>query len=707
MQISEVELRGVRASLPGDVTQPGDPIVSTSNDSLGGGAGVWNAIDNEPANKYINFEKFNTGFTVAPQLGLTVVSGLTLTSANDAPERDPASFILFGAYDFTNLTEIASGNLAAFTNRLQKQTILFENKTPYLQYKLLFPTLSNAAVALAMQIAEVELLGVPGPNDVSSPGDPIVAIPSNNVPGTEGVANVIDNGPFKYVNFDKFNTGFRITPAAPSASIVVGLSLTSANDHPERDPASYILEGSNDTTNFVSISSGALPSFPMRFHKNYVFFPHNTKAFTTYRLIFPTVADAVLANSMQIAEVEFLGIRLDLVGLTNCAPGTLIRRQPVDTPVLPGARATFRVFQTGPWRLQWYRNGVAITGATSSVYVTPPASAGDDGALYHVRATGRDCYEDSDEAMLSIFTPSATESIGLNFIGQGAASGPFEMFPEDITGFHPQAYWNNIRGASNHLANPTNSSNQLHPTITVQWATSGEWRAYVGEDDPTLRMFEGIATSFATNETAAQTVTFSNVPPGNHSLLLYTVQIPLEFFSMDFQAVTFGTDGTPRTMQQRFIRPQNGDEYHASPGFHLVASDTPATRAVGNTLRFDNLQPEDGRIQIRFFSPNRTERLPPADPIRGPGLNGLQLLLNTPRVPVPTRIVSVGYSGNSASVSFATIGGLFYSVEHTGDPGEPATWTPLLPAVSGTGSPATVVDSLPGPVMRFYRVRVE
>jgi hypothetical protein len=278
------------------------------------------------------------------------------------------------------------------------------------------------------------------------------------------------------------------------------------------------------------------------------------------------------------------------------------------------------------------------------------------------------------------------------------------MLPVDITGLHPQAYWNNIRRAGS-LAHPLNSSNQPHATITVQWATSGEWRAGVGDDDATRRMFQGLATSVGTNEAAAQTVTFSNVPPGNHSVLLYTVQVPLEFFSMDFQAITFGTDGTPRTLQQCFIRPQNGDEYNASPGFHLVTSDTPATRAVGNTLRFDHLQPEDGRIQIRFFSPDRIQPPPPANPVRGPGLNGLQLLLYP--VGERTRVAHVIYSGSSAIVSFATSNGLIYTVEHTEDLNEPVTWTPLLPAVIGTGSSATVVDSSPDPFMRLYRVRVE
>ena len=77
-----------------DVTQPGDPIISTSSNSLGGGDGFWNSIDNDPTTRYVNFEKFNTGFTVYPRVGLTVVSGLTLTSANGPPENDPASYCL-------------------------------------------------------------------------------------------------------------------------------------------------------------------------------------------------------------------------------------------------------------------------------------------------------------------------------------------------------------------------------------------------------------------------------------------------------------------------------------------------------------------------------------------------------------------------------------------------------------------------------------
>src|SRR5256885_4847405 len=100
----------VRAQLS-DVTQPGDPIVPSSANSPGS-EGVANAIDNT-ANKYLNFDANNnalpTGFTVTPSIGLSVVQCITLTSANDAPDRDPTAYTLEGSEDGTSFTLIASG----------------------------------------------------------------------------------------------------------------------------------------------------------------------------------------------------------------------------------------------------------------------------------------------------------------------------------------------------------------------------------------------------------------------------------------------------------------------------------------------------------------------------------------------------------------------------------------------------------------------
>src|SRR5688572_28057599 len=104
-----------------DVTQPGDPIIASSGNSPGS-EGVANAIDNQPT-KYLNFDSGRdgtnagfspSGFVVSPRVGLTTVIGVSLQSANDAPNRDPLSFTLEGSND-TNLTSFAGGTWELIT----------------------------------------------------------------------------------------------------------------------------------------------------------------------------------------------------------------------------------------------------------------------------------------------------------------------------------------------------------------------------------------------------------------------------------------------------------------------------------------------------------------------------------------------------------------------------------------------------------------
>lgn len=52
-------------------------------DGLYGGGGA----------KYLNFAELNTGVIITPAVGAMVVTSMTLWTANDAVDRDPASYL--------------------------------------------------------------------------------------------------------------------------------------------------------------------------------------------------------------------------------------------------------------------------------------------------------------------------------------------------------------------------------------------------------------------------------------------------------------------------------------------------------------------------------------------------------------------------------------------------------------------------------------
>jgi len=156
-----------------DITTPGDVVVGEPND------GDWppaefpaNAIDNNVNTKFLDFkgELLPTGIRVTPSLGPTIVTGLTFTTANDSPGRDPISFELSGSNESIDgpWTLIAAGDIVDFAQatewpRFTKNTtpIVFENAIAYKHYKIVFPTLRNPVTDPMMQIAEIELIGLP------------------------------------------------------------------------------------------------------------------------------------------------------------------------------------------------------------------------------------------------------------------------------------------------------------------------------------------------------------------------------------------------------------------------------------------------------------------------------------------------------------------------------------------------------------------
>jgi len=178
--LTDADIQGMLLS---DVTAPGDNIQGVPNDGIQDGSGnfgwpdgeyPWMAIDDDTGTKFLHFkgEIEPTGIQVEPAIGPTIVTGLTLTTANDAIERDPASFELSGSNDSIDgpYELIAAGDVADFADvtawprfTMNATAISFENTVAYKYYQVMFPTVRDAASANSMQIAEVELLGVASP----------------------------------------------------------------------------------------------------------------------------------------------------------------------------------------------------------------------------------------------------------------------------------------------------------------------------------------------------------------------------------------------------------------------------------------------------------------------------------------------------------------------------------------------------------------
>jgi len=321
-----------------------------------------------PFSKYLNHGDAGSGFIVSPSLVLPVES-FRITTANDQPGRDPASWELYGfngtltttdsgpdpAINQTGLAEtwslIGSGGVTlpgdpAIGNDQRGvlgPVVDVPTAAGFDHYKMIFPTIKRPSDSI-MQIAEIQFYADNAATaglELLAPGDPIIAVDQtptppgwsgSSFPGGETPAHGIDQhigvintttmamGPdTKYLNFGEERSGIIITNSGGPVQ-VLRMGLTTANDVVDRDPASYELYGTNDPITseqnsnsngsevWTLLSSGPL-SLPAARRDASTIVPINAPAaFSSYRLIFPMVKNATGANSMQIADIQFYAV---------------------------------------------------------------------------------------------------------------------------------------------------------------------------------------------------------------------------------------------------------------------------------------------------------------------------------------------------------------------------------------------------------------
>lgn len=299
-----------------DVTTGGSATGSSNNFPAGEPPEA--AIDGSFYTKYLNFDKTNTGFTVTGANSAVPVTRMILVTANDAPERDPASYTLEGSNDGSSWTSISSGALSLPNGRnssisdfaLNYQSVSFANSAAFAQYRVTFPGVRNEGGANSMQIAGVSLLGLynPGPNVLEMQSYVVSSFGSGSYPGGESPAHAVDYNPeTKYLNFGKEGNGMVFSTATGQNSIITGITLSQANDAPARDVTSFTLRGSTDGVNFTDIvTNQAIAADMGLFESNTVSFA-NTTPYRDYQFIVNGLRSSGDANSFQFSDIQLHG----------------------------------------------------------------------------------------------------------------------------------------------------------------------------------------------------------------------------------------------------------------------------------------------------------------------------------------------------------------------------------------------------------------
>ncbi|MDP4536666.1 discoidin domain-containing protein [Alkalimonas collagenimarina] len=232
------------------------------------------------------------------------VSVLAITSANDAPDRDPENFSLLASHDGEHWFTLGDWAGAAFDERFETKNFSVMNSLPFQYYRLNIS--KNRGDSSLLQLAEIEFFGPVYPDTRHVPAQ----ISARGAIGDAEAADMAFDGDINTKWLD--NTAIptvdepswvQVDYAEPVA--VANLALTSANDAPDRDPENFSLLASNDGgASWTLLAEWAGESFDDRFQRR-IFPVGNGLAFSSYRLnISKNKGDTSL---MQVAEIELLG----------------------------------------------------------------------------------------------------------------------------------------------------------------------------------------------------------------------------------------------------------------------------------------------------------------------------------------------------------------------------------------------------------------
>ncbi|MCA9241074.1 MAG: PQQ-dependent sugar dehydrogenase, partial [Planctomycetales bacterium] len=159
------------------------------------------AIDGTLA-KYLNFGEVNSGFIVTPAAGATTVTSFQITTANDAEERDPTAWALYGTNAAIASTDDSTGGAESWTlidsgavalplaRDATGPVVTVNNSTAYTSYRMVITGVRNQSAANSMPFAEIQFYGeangAVAPSlriEAGDTGDTLLQIEGDELPG--------------------------------------------------------------------------------------------------------------------------------------------------------------------------------------------------------------------------------------------------------------------------------------------------------------------------------------------------------------------------------------------------------------------------------------------------------------------------------------------------------------------------------------------
>src|SRR5439155_19041761 len=137
--------------VPGSITARVTEVTA-SGENRDGGEIAANLVDSDVLTKWLTFT--STAFVQFKLAEPLVVRRYALSSANDAPGRDPQDWTLQGSSDGTTWTDLDTRTGQTFTERYQTKTYEFANSTAFGFYRL---NITRNAGDPLIQLAELQI----------------------------------------------------------------------------------------------------------------------------------------------------------------------------------------------------------------------------------------------------------------------------------------------------------------------------------------------------------------------------------------------------------------------------------------------------------------------------------------------------------------------------------------------------------------------